>query len=109
MAKETYEIRFDRHGHIVVEDPELKRRLRALLQHDHQVVFRLVGDQPAPDGVMPNLTECLLRERIVIDRLPPRNGILCPNDVCDGGWLKVVNVPQFEQLMTPPRPRPEER
>lgn len=106
MAKDMFEIRFDKHGHIVLEDPELKRRIRALLDHDQQIVFRLVGDQPVDGEPMPNVQACFFPK--VGEAPPVRNGILCPNAVCfPRSALKVVNVARFEEMMERPEVRPE--
>ncbi len=108
MAREAFEIRFDRHGHIVIEDPELKRRIRCLLEHDHQIVLRMSGDEQSTDAALPNNKPCLMTAPPIGDRPTARNEG-CPNDICDGGWLKVVNESRFEALINPPRLRPEVR
>lgn len=91
MPRQTFEISFDRHGHILVEDAELARRILYLLRHDHKLVVHLVSDQPDPDsGGMPNLAPCLFPEEGTLGDRPIRNGRLCPNVMCDCGALKLT-------------------
>jgi hypothetical protein len=98
MPRDTFEISFDRHGHILVENAELARRLVYLLQHDRKLVMRLVGDQTDPDSNgLPNGVACLVPERVTIDERPILNGKLCPNSMCVCGALQIVLDDVFQQ------------
>lgn len=108
MSKDKFHIRFDRHGHIVVEDEELKRRIRCLLEHDSQIVLRMAGGEQSMEAEIPNAKGCFIQELVIGERIVVRN-FKCPNEVCDGGWLKVVNAHAFDRLINPPRIRPEDR
>lgn len=86
-----FEIRFDDHGHILVEDPELARRIGFLLRNDGHIVVRLVGDQEDPGSTnVPNFGACLVDGADPLGDRPIRNGILCPNAMCVCGGLKLV-------------------
>ncbi|MBL8860806.1 MAG: hypothetical protein JNK02_02245 [Planctomycetes bacterium] len=93
MGKDEFKIRFDRHGHIVIDDPELERRILFLLEHDRQLVLRLnaEGVEP-PKTIVTNLRGCPLPEPT-----PIHNPKGCPNTMCDfcGPDLKVVDNRAF--------------
>lgn len=93
MARDTFQIRFDKHGHVVVDDEELQRRLLYLLAHDGQLVLRLketgtiqgselpvlrICPGPTPDGPIPRVSTC-------------------PNLMCVCGALKVVDAQVFDE------------
>lgn len=126
MARNTFEIRFDKHGHIVVEDDELVRRIAWLLKHDGGLVLRMRSDEPVPDGPLPNFAACYVPAPEPVPKPHPRNGILCPNSMCgDCGRLKIVRAAAFDDQFhgrpadAPPtdgsgrgsaeRPRPDDR
>jgi hypothetical protein len=81
MARKTFPIHFDKHGQIVIDDPELARRIVYLLIHDRKLTLRLDVPRPAPDAVLPNYTECLPEP---IPKPFPRNDPrFCPLAMCE--------------------------
>lgn len=87
MPSEKYTIRFDDHGNILVDDPEVARRLLYVLQHDGELVIRL---REGTTGSTP----------IVLDlRAPPpiAKNMLCPNVMCECGALKIVDEAAFDR------------
>lgn len=88
--RDSFEIRFDSRGNMIIEDPELERRILYLLQHERQIVMRLRrGEQLTErdkEGYIPDPTTDF-------GTIKPIN-LRCPNAmcVCD---LKVVNEVVF--------------
>jgi len=110
LGKDTFEIRFDRRGHVVIEDAELQRRLLYLLQHDGELVLRLrSGERPNPVGFPEPTPPIPKPEPMPIPQ--PRNGTWCPNMMCGCQPLKIVDDRLFEQqwdsLRTDPGNRPQ--
>jgi len=88
MARDTFQIRFDKHGHIVVDEPELARRLVYLLVTEGKLTVELDVDPPhlEPDAVLPNALRCLtpIPEPVPGLRPVPRNfGDGCLMTMCE--------------------------
>lgn len=90
MARDAFEFRFDRRGNVVIEDPDLARRLLYLLQRDGKLVLRIdTGD--LDELGLPNPTRCLVPPPTPVTDWRIRNGSGCPNMMCDCGGLQVVD------------------
>jgi hypothetical protein len=104
MARDTYEVRFDKQGKMIVDDPELARRILYLLRHDLQIELRLRGLERLPAGEIEPLNWRCPEPQPAPG---PRNGTLCPNMMCMCGALRVVDEARFreqwDQLGQPPR------
>lgn len=89
MPGEKHSIRFDDHGHILVEEPELARRILHLLRHDGELVVRMRLDEP----VSPVNRIC----PVPGNAGPIVRNTICPNVMCECGALKIVDEVVFEK------------
>ena len=86
---DSYNVRFDKHGHMIIEDPELERRIRYLLRHERRLVMRLRGNRDSVNtpgelvGYTPDPTTDVSPQPILLNRR-------CPNSMCICG-LQVVD------------------
>jgi len=104
MARETYEVRFDRHGHLIIEDVELARKILYLLQNGLPLELRMRSLDEAPRAeVQPINWRCPAPS----PSPAPRNGSLCPNMMCDCGALRIVDEQKFQQQWSDLSPRRE--
>lgn len=92
MADKKFEIRFDRHGHILVEDAELEARLKWLLAHNGRLVIKLRQERGAIAEPMPRLLTCPQP----LYACPQPANALCPNYICPEGILHVVQQGIYE-------------
>lgn len=82
MARDTFQIRFDKHGHIVVDEPELARRLVYLLATNGKLTVELDVDPRhlEASAVLPNSLRCLMLD--VVEPVPSRGPF--PRNFGDG-------------------------
>jgi hypothetical protein len=88
MGDKTFQIRFDKHGNIVIDDAELQQRLKFLLETNGELVLRMRN--------LPTTFQVVLPEPIPypqpIPRPKPPNSVDCPMTMCDPcGKLRLVN------------------
>lgn len=84
--RDSYEIRFDKHGNMIIEDPELERRILYLLKNDRQIVMRLRTDERVGTPGEPNYIPDPTTDTTWVKPINLR----CPNAMCVCG-LKVIN------------------
>jgi hypothetical protein len=92
MGDKAFEIRFDKHGNIIIDDPELQQRLKYVLELNGELVLRMKD--------LPRGYEVVLPEPIPLPYPypKPRNPADCPMVMCDPcGKIRLVNDRAHEE------------
>ncbi|MCY2961036.1 MAG: hypothetical protein NTY35_12805 [Planctomycetota bacterium] len=89
MARDKFEVRFDKHGHMLIEDAELAHRIVYLLQNQGSITMRIDAAAPA-QAALPNYLECLTIQPTPMPRPVPLNYRNCPMSMCEC-TLRVVD------------------
>ncbi len=83
---DKFEIRFDKLGNVIIDDPELQKRLKYVLELHGELVLRMKNLPPGFQVVLPQ------PQPLPFPRPKPPNPADCPMVMCDPcGKIRLIN------------------